>query len=142
MLTKLALVPIEIGTHTRWHDNRFCTYQAMNKNGRRTVYKRIMELCGERLWTIDAKYVRIARCLCEARLINLPEGVVWLPVEAYTPSSRTTCSRDRSGIAPATIKLAGFISRLPSPSTTTVGNPVANATPVPIETASPIEPVI
>src|SRR5260364_99579 len=58
----------------------------MNKNGRRTVYKRIMELCGERLWTIDAKYVRIARCLCEARQINLPEGVVWLPVEAYTPS--------------------------------------------------------
>src|SRR5260364_35397 len=114
----------------------------MNKNGRRTVYKRIMELCGERLWTIDAKYVRIARCLCEALQIHLPEGVVWLPVEGYTPSSRTPCSRERSGIAPATIKLAGFISSLPSPSTTPVGHPVANATSVPIETARPIEPVI
>src|SRR5260364_3639 len=142
MLAKLALVPVEIGTHTRWHDNRFCTWQAMNKNGRRTVYKRIMELCGERLWTIDAKYVRIARCLCEARQINLPEGVVWLPVEAYTPSSRTTCSRDRSRIAPATIKLAGFISRLPSPSNTAGGIPRANAMLVQIEPVRPIETVI
>jgi hypothetical protein len=52
------------------------------------------------------------------------------------------CTRGSDAGAPAVTRPAGFINRLPSPSTTTVGRPVCSVMPIAIDEARPIDPVM